>query len=117
MKKLISFRQLKSNCAWEIIQNRGTMYDCGYLSSERAKCTAKNCPVWKNLEEPPDRYVDGKPYEEKIKALEAEVERLRCCQNCKYITSKGECVHGLNEWNETLCGHYETDALTSEDRK
>ena len=52
-----------------------------------------------------------------IKRLEAEVKRLRCCQNCKYITSKGECVHGLNEWNETLCGHYETDALTSEDRK
>jgi hypothetical protein len=50
MKKLISFRQLKANCAWEIIQNRGTMYDCGYLSSDRVKCTARNCPVWKKLE-------------------------------------------------------------------
>ena len=50
MKKLISFKQLKSNCAWEIIQNRGTMYDCGYLSDDRVKCCARNCQVWKKLQ-------------------------------------------------------------------
>jgi hypothetical protein len=58
MKKLIGFRQLKANCAWEIIQNRGTMYDCGYLSSDRVKCTARNCPVWKKLETPEKGLVE-----------------------------------------------------------
>jgi uncharacterized small protein (DUF1192 family) len=34
-------------------------------------------------------YVAGivKPYEEKIKALEADVERLKCCGNCKRFTN------------------------------
>jgi uncharacterized small protein (DUF1192 family) len=34
-------------------------------------------------------YVAGivKPYEEKIKRLEAEVERLKCCGNCKAFSN------------------------------
>lgn len=82
MKKLISFKQLKSNCAWEIIQNRGTMYDCGYLSSDRVKCAARNCPVWKRLEEV------------KQESNRYEITRNKLCDKCAHNTAYDQiCEH------------------------
>ena len=93
MKKLISFQQLKANCAWEIIQNRGTMYDCGYLSSDRVKCTARNCPVWKKLEIPIDRWW---------KDLWAQYG------NYKELCEK--CIH--NDYTDQICDHTGYDKRT-----
>ena len=45
MKKLISFKVLKSICAYEF-NSFCERRDCGDL-----KCNSKTCPVWKKLKE------------------------------------------------------------------
>ena len=47
MKKLISFRTLKHNCAWYIVQN--VTNNCGYYYNCQLNCNSKNCPIWKRL--------------------------------------------------------------------
>ena len=60
MKKLISFKQLKNNCAWRYVTVTGDYY-CNSKTNPY-QCLQKNCPVWKRLETLPDKYIDGKPY-------------------------------------------------------
>ena len=51
MKKLISFKTLKSICAFEY-PNQPYISDCDHhANSEGKPCCAKNCPVWKKGEE------------------------------------------------------------------
>jgi hypothetical protein len=57
-----------------------------------------------------------KPYEEKIKRLEAEVEGMKCCGNCKYFSSYDCPLHWSCEPNE-YCDNWQSDELTAEDRK
>ena len=57
---------------------------------------------------------------EEIKRLEAEVERLKCCGNCKFIDGiycnqddKGQLV--VNNWH--YCDNWQSDNLTQKERE
>lgn len=50
MKKLISFKVLKSICGYGYPDGQ-RKYDCGHMDSETGKCRSRNCPVWKKLKE------------------------------------------------------------------
>jgi len=50
MKKLISFKVLKSICGYEYSEGQRKS-DCDHIDSETGKCNPKTCPVWKKLKE------------------------------------------------------------------
>lgn len=51
-----------------------------------------------------------------IKRLEADVERLKCCGNCKYFSPYYCPLHWSCEPNE-YCDKWQSDGMTQEDRK
>ena len=50
MKKLISFKTLKSVCCYEY-QDENIKSICDHGGSGGKRCRSKNCPVWKKLKE------------------------------------------------------------------
>lgn len=66
MHKLITFRTIKAICdRWYSTtgyENKKYLVGCTDIESHNDECCAKNCPVWKRLNEMPDKIIDGKPY-------------------------------------------------------
>lgn len=50
MKKLISFKVLKSVCCYEY-QDANINPICDHINGNASRCNSKNCPVWKKLKD------------------------------------------------------------------
>ena len=56
--------------------------------------------LWKTIDEQKQKIADLEQDLERIKELEAQIEKMKCCENCKYNSYWGNelhCNYGLKE--------------------
>ena len=76
------------------------------LQKEKSEMAEDFAKQIKNLEEDKEQIIFESDL--KIKALEEMIEKMKCCQMCKYLEHNGSCLRAdkdeVNKWGDFLIG-------------